>query len=191
MNNYYNKLVNRKKLNFFWTFSNNGLKNIFQINYRFIFCFIKKNVFFDFSIFISIVKKVFPTLNSIVDNKGKFVFIGTNSMYLQSVRSFRGNQVGRLVEPLVGAFTNFRLRGFNLFDKLKLNKLPVILFFFNASKTDYFILEAKNRNIPIIALVDCSVNSVLIDYPIILNSSYFYNVYILSRFFFRYIIKLI
>lgn len=191
MNNYYNKLVNRKKLNFFWTFSNNELKNTFQINYKFIFCFIKKNVFFDFNIFVSIVKKVFPTLHSIVDNKGKFVFIGTNMMYLQSTHLINGNQVGHIVQPLVGSFTNFSLCGFSLFDRFKLDKLPAVFFFFNMCKTDYFILEAKKRNIPIIALVNCSVNSVLVDYPIILNSHYFYNIYILSRFFFRYIVKLV
>jgi hypothetical protein len=91
----------------------------------------------------------------------------------------------------MGAFTNFITQGFNFFSNEKLNKNPSMVFFFNLSTNDFLLLEAKKKNIPSIGLVNANNNSCLVDYPIFLNSFYFYNVYFFSRFFFKFILRLL
>lgn len=53
------------------------------------------------------------------------------------------------------------------------------------------IFDVKKVNIPIIGLIDGIQNSSSIEYPIFLNVFYFYNIYILSRFFFKYLVQLL
>jgi len=91
----------------------------------------------------------------------------------------------------MGTFTNFITQGFKFFSNEKLNKNPSIIFFFNISTNDFLLLEAKKKNIPSISLVNANNNSCLIDYPIFLNSFYFYNVYFFSRLVFKLILRLL
>ena len=64
-------------------------------------------------------------------------------------------------------------------------RLPTILFFFYVKKTDYLLKEAKLKNIPVLALINSKTNSMLVDYPIIVDTSYFHTLYFFSLFFFR------
>ena len=82
---YYYKLIKRNKLINFWSFSGKDLKQACSLNYKFIFCFYKKNILFNFNTFISIVKKICPLFYSIVDNNGTILFIGTKNIYLQNI----------------------------------------------------------------------------------------------------------
>jgi len=191
MNKYYKQLIQKNKLINFGCFSGNAVKDVVSFNYQFIFCFYKQNIFFNFDKFLSVIKKIFPIFNSVVDNKGKFLFIGSKHMYSQIVLKNKIVFFNEALEMNVGTFTNFQLTGFKSIKNFKILKKPSIILFFQDLKSDFLILEAKKNNIPIIATVLDTYNIGNLDYPILLNCSYFYNIYILSRFFFKYILKLI
>ena len=189
--NYYNKILVKKKLINFWTFSGANFKNIFLLNYKFIFCFYKKVAFFNSIQFLLIIKKILPVLNCVVATNHKILFIGSNSLYCQSIYSKNINFIGKLKMSIIGVFTNFTAEGFKFFDNFKFRKKPSLIMVMSSFNGNYIFLDAKKKNIPIIAFIDSDVNSSLVDYPISINSSYFYNVYIFSRFFFKYVLKLI
>jgi hypothetical protein len=52
-------------------------------------------------------------------------------------------------------------------------------------KNDFVLKEAKVKGIPVIALISSKRNSKLIDYPLLVDSSYYYTLYFFSLFFFR------
>jgi len=191
MCNYYNKLIKKTKLLNFWTFSGIELKNIFLFNYKFIVCFYKKNVLFEYNNCISIVKNVFPILHSMVNNKAKILFAGTQRFYAQSFFSQKTKSISKLIEGKVGGFTNFIIEGFKFFNDIKLKKNSSLIIFFNLSVNNFLLVESKKKKILSIGLVNATNNSNLIDYPIFLNSFYFHNVYFFSRLIFKYILRLL
>jgi ribosomal protein S2 len=191
MINYYNNLLNKKKLLNLWTFSGGQLKGTFLITYGFIFCFYKKKVFFEYNNCITVLKKFFPVLHSTVDNKSNILFVGTNCLYSQSFFSLKSNYISKSTIGKVGSFTNFVTEGFKFFMNKKLHKNSSVVIFFNFSLNNFLILESKKKNIPSIALVNSISNPNLLDYPIFLNSFYFHNVYFFSRLIFKYILRLI
>ena len=191
INKYYNKLIVKKKLLNFWTFSGIELKKIFLFNYKFIFCFYKKrNTFFEYNTCISIIKKIFPLFHSIVNNQANILFIGSHSFYMQSFFFGESNYISKLMEEKLGSFTNFFIEGFNFFKNKKLKKNASIIFFFSFSN-DFLILESNKKRIPSIGLINVNNSISLLDYPIFLNSFYFYNVYFFSRLIFKYILRLL
>jgi len=190
MSNYYNKLITKTKLLNFWTFFGINSKSIFLYNYKFVLCFYKKKIFFEHNKCISAIKSIFPILNSIVNNKSKILFVGTQSFYTQSFLFLKSKLVSILIEGDIGSFTNFVTSGFKFFNK-KLKKNPSLILFFNFSVNTFLLLESKKKKIPSIGLVNPSNNISMVDYPIFLNSFYFYNVYFFSRLVFRYILRLI
>jgi ribosomal protein S2 len=187
MNSYKIKLLDRTKLINFWSFSGNDLKKNFPKNNKFIFYFYKNKNLFDFNVFILTIKKIFPVLNSIFLNKGKFLFAGTTQAYCHNIN--KNNFVSDTKDTTVGILTNFSLKGYKNIKLLNLKKIPSIVFLLHSEK-NFLFLESKNRCIPVVGLVDSS-STTLIEYPIFLNSFYFYNIYIFSRFFFKYITRLI
>jgi ribosomal protein S2 len=189
MSKYYNRLIKKTKLLNFWTFSGIKLKNIFLLNYGFLFCFYKKNVFFEYTNCISIVKTIFPILHSIIDNNAKILFAGTKYFYTQSFLSVKSKFVSKLTEVKMGSFTNFVIEGFKFFHKT-LKKNSSLIFFFNLSKNDFLLTESKKKKIPSIGLLNANNNCSLVDYPIFFNSFYFHNVYFFSRLIFKYILRL-
>lgn len=191
MNKYYDKLIKKTKLLNFWTFSGTELKSVFLLNYKFIFCFYKKNVFFEYTNCVSSIKKIFPILHSTINNKSNILFVGTKCFYAQFFLSLKSKLISQLIEGKIGTFTNFIIEGFKFFNGTKLKKNPSLIIFFNISINDFLLVEAKKKNIPSVGLVSASNNSGLIDYPIFLNSFYFHNVYFFSRLVFKYILKLI
>ena len=162
---------------------------MFPINYKFIFCFYKNKIFFDFNTCISNLKKIFPLFNSIFYNNGKFLFIGTSYIYSNSI--YKTNSIAELNNRNMGVLTKFSLCGYKCFNSLLLNKKPAIVLFFHTMENYFLVMESKKKNLPTVGLINRYTNSCLIDYPIFLNSFYFYNIYIFSRFFFKYITKLL
>ena len=162
---------------------------MFPINYKFIFCFYKNKFFFDFNVCIANLKKIFPLFNSIFYTSGKFLFIGTSYVYSNSIHKI--NSIAELNDKKVGILTNFSLCGYKNVNSISLSKIPAVIFFFHTIENYFLILESKKKNLPTIGLINSDTNSYLIDYPIFLNSFYFYNIYIFSRFFFKYITKLL
>ena len=67
---------------------------------------------------------------------------------------------------------------------------PTVLIIFSFKEKSFIIKEAKRKNIPIISLIEQKTNTTLIDYPILLNSSYFHSVFFFSKFLFKFIFLL-
>jgi ribosomal protein S2 len=191
MTNYYGKLIKKTKLLNFLSFSGTQLKNAFFFNYKFLFCFYKKRLFFEYNQCISVVKSIFPLLHSTVDNQSNVLFVATKCVYAQSFFLLKSKVVSKLVESNTATFTNFVNEGFKFFESTKLKKNACIIIFFNLSINDFLLIESKKKNIPSIGLVNANNNVGLIDYPIFLNSFYFYNVYFFSRLVFKYILRLL
>ena len=190
MSNYSNKLITKTKLLNFWTFSGINSKSIFLFNHKFTLCFYKKKIFFEHSKCVSVIKSIFPILHSIINSKDKILFVGTTYFYIQSFSFLKSKFISVLTEGGIGSFTNFVTSGFKFFNK-KLKKNSSLIFFLNVSINDNLIVESKKKKIPTIGLVNPRFNISLLDYPIFLNSFYFYNVYFFSRLVFKYILKLI
>ena len=148
-------------------------------------------VLFDFSLFSLTIKKLFPIFYSTAINKGKFLFVGSKYIYSQSLYLQRSSFINKLTFLDAGIFTNFSSHYFKFFKNLKLEKNFSIIIFFKVVKDNFLLIESRKKKIPIIGLISGDFNSCLVDYPIFLNSFYFYNTYIFSRFLFRYILKAI
>ena len=146
---------------------------------------------FDFSNFILIVKTILPILFSIIDNKGKILFIGSKQIYLQTATEKKSTLISYLEKINIGTFSNLTIKGSWLVHHLKLKTSPSLAIFFNILSTDFLVAEIKKKEIPIVGFIGSSINHSFVDYPILLNSLFFYNIYLFSRFFFRQIIKLI
>lgn len=84
-----------------------------------------------------------------------------------------------------GIFSNFSRISDFCFKKLNFNKNPSVLVFFFFKEKDYLILEAKKKKIPTVGLIEQKINSSIVDYPIFLNSNYFYVNYFFSKFLFK------
>jgi len=185
------KLIKKYNLINFWCFSENTLKTIFKTNYKFVFYFYQFNILLNYDLFFSMIKKIFPFFNFTNNNNENFLFIGIKCLYLQSITNTSNLLINHISSLNIGTFTNFSNFGFNVFDNFKLLKNTGLIIFFQPLKDNYLVLESKKKNIPSFGLIHSSTNSCLVDYPFFLNSFYFYNIYILSRIFFYYIIKLI
>jgi ribosomal protein S2 len=109
---------------------------------------------------------------------------------MQSFFFGESNYISKLMEEKLGSFTNFFIEGFNFFKNKKLKKNASIIFFFSFSN-DFLILESNKKRIPSIGLINVNNSISLLDYPIFLNSFYFYNVYFFSRLIFKYILRLL
>lgn len=110
-------------------------------------------------------------------------------MYSHSI--YKIGLVGEIKDRNVGVLTNFSFKGYKTINFLTLNKVPSIILFFHTAESNFLVLESKKNYIPSVGLVNSYNNTCLIDYPIFLNSFYFYNIYIFSRFFFKYIVQLL
>jgi len=117
--------------------------------------------------------------------------VGTKYIFSQSIYKERSRFINKLKNLDAGIFTNFSSEYFKFFKTLGLKKNFSLVIFFKVIKDNFLLLESKKQKIPVIGLINGDLNSCLIDYPIFLNSFYFYNIYIFSRFLFKYILKLI
>ena len=145
MNGYYNKLIKKTKLLNFWTFSGIELKSIFLFNYKSIIFFYRQNVFVEYSNCVSVIKSIFPILNSIIDNQARVLFVGTQCFYTQSFFQPKSKFVSKLIERKVGGVTNFILEGFKFFNNTTFKKNSSLIIFFNISMNDFLLIESKKK----------------------------------------------
>ena len=68
------------------------------------------------------------------------------------------------------------------------NRLPTILIFFYLKDKDFLLKEAKKKKIPVIGLVGPTSEAILVDYPIFINTNFFYVSYFFSKFLFKLIV---
>ena len=180
----YNKFLKKKILKKFWIFFCVDIKYTFKINYLFLNSLYSKNCFTDIFIFISSVKRLFPFLNNGI-KKNHLLFVGAKFLYSKTLC-----KVDIIAHHLIyrnpGIFSNFSITSFYTMDNLSLKVLPKIILFINLGINNLLLKEAKSKNIPIVALLDTKDDSGLIDYPIVVDSAYFYTTFFFSSFFFRF-----
>jgi hypothetical protein len=127
-----------------------------------------------------------------MNNLSSILLVGSNYIYSQTIYLEKAYDIStKLLINKVGTLTNFSLQGFCLSKYLELNYKPTTILFFSSQKNFFLLRESKKKKIPIIGMLSDNLNSSLIDYPVYLNSLYFYNVYIITKFFFRYLSFLI
>lgn len=144
------------------------------------------NCFTEIQILIISIKKVLPLLVTIIKTKSEVLCIGTNFLY-SKITSSKRFLIHQLTSSNVGIFSNFSITSFYSLYHISLKNLPKILIFFYLNENESLVKEAKLKNIPIIGLISSKENSYLIDYPIIIGSSYFSTIYFFSLFFFRFL----
>jgi hypothetical protein len=134
------------------------------------------------------IKKVLPIFNYLTNNLSSILLIGSNSIYSQTIYLDKAYYVTSKIPNIkVGTLTNFSSQNFSLSNYLELNYKPNNIFFLNLKNNFFLLREAKKKKIPTVGLITGTLNSSLIDYSIFINSLYFYNIYIITKLFFRYL----
>jgi ribosomal protein S2 len=186
---YYKKLVQHKKLIPFWIFFGSNSRNIFKINYQFLDVLYNKGCFIDFKILISCIKKIFPLFLNISKIGGSILFISTKFLYCQTVHNnYYFNIIKELINKKLGIFTNFSILGYTSFKKFNFHYNPSFIVFLYLKNNTSLLIESKKKNIPTISLINSDFNSSLIEYPLCINSSYFYTTYFFSKFLFKLVL---
>jgi ribosomal protein S2 len=117
------------------------------------------------------------------------LFIGSKFVYSQTIyKKFFFSVIKRFINIKSGIFTNFFVTSYKLIDKLNFDSNPSCIFFFNLRRNNLILLESKKENIPSIGIASSNLNVSLLDYPIFVNSLYFYSTFFLSKFFFKLIL---
>ena len=186
---YYKKIIYRKKLIRFWVFFGNNSKNIFRINFHSLNFLYEKSYFVDFRNLTLNLKNIIPIFINNVKKNGNFLFISTKFFYCQSIyKNYFFSVVKKLLEIKSGIFTNFSVSNFKFFEKLNFKLNPDFILFFSLKNNKFFLLESKKKNITVISILNPKCSSFLIEYPIFVNSVYFYIVYFFHKFFFKLIL---
>lgn len=172
----YKKLLKRNVLIKFWIFFGGQVN--YKFNFKFINIFYMDGCYINYKLLLYDLKRVLPIFLNISVKQGKFLFVASKWLYTKSInRSYYLPFIDNLVSiKLNGLFSNFSFFSFKFLNKLnfKLNSSVIVFFYFNKKK---LLVQAKNKNLPVIGLVPMSVNNLLIDYPLILNAWYFHSIF--------------
>jgi hypothetical protein len=128
--------------------------------------------------------RLLPFLIALLQKNDSILFIGAQFAYA------RGLDKVRFLAHILGSrkpgiFSNFCLTKMFTVENVSLRFMPKIAFFFSLNEISLVMLrEAKTKNIPAIALVGASDSTCLIDYPVLLDSKYFYNTFFFISFLF-------
>jgi len=179
---YYKKLINRTKLVKFWIFSGIDNKYIIKTNYQFIYILYNKNCFLDFKSLLLHIKNILPFFLNLKKLNTTILFVSNNFIYSQSIYNFFFLPIiKKLMISNSGIFTNFSVTSIKSFKTLDFYFNPSLIINFYLNKN--LLLESKKKNIPLIGLLPMNVNTYLIDYPLPINSIFFYTIYFFSKFF--------
>lgn len=185
---YYNKLIKRNKLVKYWLFFGGKFKLNFQLNLNFFSVIYNFNLYSNLNKLLFSIKNVIPLFLNISYSKGTVIFIASKWLYSKIIyNKLYLSLIKELVYQQSGIFSNFSRISEFCFQKLNFNKNPCILVFFFFKEKDYLILEAKKKKIPTVGLIGKKVNSIIVDYPIFVNSDHFYVNYFFSKFLFKLI----
>ncbi len=186
---YYNQIIKRGKLIKYWIFFGGDLRITFKYNYNYFSVLYLANVFININKLIFSIKNVLPLLFNISNAKGKIIFVATKWLYSKIIyHRFYLSLIKDLVYRKPGVFSNISYLKDQFFNKLDFNKIPTILIFFYFNDKDYLLHEAKKKKIPIVGLVSSKNTVTLVDYPIFVNTDYFYVSYFFSKFLFKLIL---
>jgi len=134
----------------------------------------------------SSLQSIIPLLTNIYRSGGDCLFIATKYIYSKSLgQTPYKSLIKKLLSKDSGILGNPSFTSIQYFSRKNIVSNKKILIFFYLKGNNKLLVESKQKAIPTVGLVNLSQNSVLIDYPIMVNSKYFYNVYFFSKFFFR------
>ena len=185
---YLKKLIKHKKLIKFWIFFNGFLQCTFKFNYLFLNNIHNNSCFIDLKLLVVFVKKLLPLFFNISKSEGNFLFVATRFLYAKSVFKNIYSVYGKeLICSKPGVLSNFMITKHQSFSKLTFKKMPAILIFFTFLENNYILKEGKKKNIPTVGLIPSKENSILVDYPLCINSIYFYSIYFFSKLLFKII----
>ena len=186
---YYKKLVNRKKLIKFWVFFGNNYKNIFKSNFQNINILYTNYYFLDIKKLVLSLKNILPIFINMVKCKGNLLFVSTKFLYHQTIyKNHYFSIIKKLINVKSGIFTNFSVSSYKSFKQLDFKLNPSLAIFFSLKNNNTLLMESKKKNIPIIGLLTPNINSYLIEYPLFINSLYFYTIFFFHKFFFKIIL---
>ena len=186
---YYKKLVNRKKLIKFWVFFGSNYKNIFKSNFQNLNILYTNSYFLDIKKLILNLKNIFPIFINTTKYKGNLLFVSTKFLYHQTIyKNHYFAILKKLTHIKSGIFTNFSVSSYKLFKELDFKSNPSLAIFFSLKNNNTLLMESKKKNIPIISLLTPNTNSYLIEYPLFINSLYFYTIFFFHKFFFKIIL---
>ena len=161
-----------------------------KLNYKVLSLLYKRNYFVNFKDISLSLKKLVPFLLNIARSQGKVVFVATEALYAKTIynnRDKHSSLIKKLIERAPGVFSNFSRTSYSLFTKFDFKRNPDIIVFFNYLENNRLLIESKKKSIPSISLCNSNVNSQLIDYPIIINSTHYYTIF----FFIKLLVKLL
>lgn len=183
---YYKKLIQRKKLIRFWIFVGNNINRVFHINYQFLNILYNKYCFVHFKTLLVGIKNILSVFINILKSNNNLLFISTKFLYCQSIyKDFYFPIIKKIIYFKAGIFTNFSVTNFKTFKMLDFYFNPCLIIFFYLKKNILLLLESKKKKIPTVSLLPLQINSLYIDYPLFINSSYFYIIFFFSKFFFK------
>jgi len=186
---YYNQLIKRGKLIKYWIFFGGDLKTTFKYNYDYLITLYVSNVYINLNKLIFSIKNVLPVLCNVSNSKGQIIFVATKWFYSKVIyQGFFLSLIKHLVFRKPGVFSNLSYLKDQFFNKLDFNRLPSILIFFYLKDKDFLLKEAKKKKIPVIGLVGPTAEAILVDYPIFINTNFFYVSYFFSKFLFKLIV---
>jgi len=122
------------------------------------------------------LKKSFLIFESIIKEKGLFLFIGVHFCYFKESKSiFFYLREKCLISYLNGFFSNF------LYRYVFMRSFPDLILFFNSHRNSVFLKEIKTLGIPSIGSSNLLTLTSLIEYPLFFNfQSYFINFFFLN-----------
>jgi len=188
---YYSKIIKRNKLIKLWILLGGQFIYTFRSNYKMLSSLYDQNCFLNINSLYFSIKSILPIFLNIYKFKSNCLFIATRYIYSKIVTTNKNNSIIKiLLEKNSGIINNPSFYNFksNKYQKIAYNSS--ILVFFYAKENNKLIIEGKKKNIPIIGLINSTNNSAYIDYPITVNTNYFYTIYFFSKLFFRYIYSL-
>lgn len=125
-------------------------------------------------------------MNSVSQKNDSLLFIGSQFLYCRSIQHVSlATHILNHRNP--GIFSNLAITSLYQVGGMTLKVLPKAVFFFYLETSTSLLEEAKIKDLPAIALIGVKENASLVDYPILTDSSRFYNTYFFSFFFFRFL----
>jgi hypothetical protein len=171
------KLIKYNKVFKVWSLVSGCIKKIYQVNFFFLVSIYSKQCFFEFKLLYLSVKKYALLLLQCILNKK--VFIGGRVTYSCGQKQFGKLSYKKcLIGATAGMLSNFY--GNITLGRVR-SSLPDIYVFLHFKKTHTLLQELKRTKNIVIGLVNANENSVLIDYPIVSNTEYFYSSYFFCR----------
>ena len=143
---------------------------------EYIYCLKKSTYLLFMDKILVFLKKSFLIFESIIKEKGLFLFIGVHFCYFKESKSiFFYLREKCLISYLNGFFSNF------LYRHIFMRSFPDLILFFNSHRNNVFLKEIKTLGIPSIGSSDISTFTSLIEYPLFFNfQSYFINFFFLN-----------